>query len=331
MSNGTAMVIRDEPQRIEGMPAMSVEHAVKRFQTVVAFVQQVMRDGTDYGIVPGTVGKPTLFKPGAEKLCTLFGLAVEPPVLVERTEDWTGKDHGGEPFFYYLVRQDLTRGGVIVASQMGSCSSWESKYRYRNANRKCPHCGKEAIIKGKQEYGGGWVCFKRKDGCGATFADNAESITSQVAGRVKNADAADQVNTVLKMALKRALIAAALIATNASEFFTQDLDDLAPEPEPHPEPPARPARQPQKERAAPKPPPTSGAELEARLTQFDMSGAEQGRWKPGECIEHVRKAGVEHENLPEEFGRWEGRFLAQAMEVAQDFARKHPRHQKANA
>ena len=34
----------------------------------------------------------------------------------------------------------------------------------------CPVCGKDAIIQGKPEYGGGWVCFSKKGGCGAKFA-----------------------------------------------------------------------------------------------------------------------------------------------------------------
>ena len=38
-------------------------------------------------------------------------------------------------------------------------------------------------------------------------------------------DAADLVNTIQKMAQKRALIAATLIAVSASEFFTQDVED----------------------------------------------------------------------------------------------------------
>lgn len=35
----------------------------------------------------------------------------------------------------------------------------------------CPKCQKPAIIKGKAEYGGGWLCFKKKGGCGAKFTD----------------------------------------------------------------------------------------------------------------------------------------------------------------
>ena len=40
----------------------------------------------------------------------------------------------------------------------------------------CPKCGKvKPVIKGKEEYGGGWVCFKKKGGCGATWQDADDS------------------------------------------------------------------------------------------------------------------------------------------------------------
>lgn len=39
----------------------------------------------------------------------------------------------------------------------------------------CPKCGKvKAVIKGKPEFGGGWLCFKKKGGCGATWADGEQ-------------------------------------------------------------------------------------------------------------------------------------------------------------
>src|ERR1039458_2434699 len=43
--------------------------------------------------------------------------------------------------------------------------------------------------------------------------------------RIPNPDGADVVNTIQKMAQKRALVAATLLATSASEFFTQDVED----------------------------------------------------------------------------------------------------------
>lgn len=32
--------------------------------------------------------------------------------------------------------------------------------------RVCPFCGKDTIIKGRAEFGGGWVCYTKKGGCG---------------------------------------------------------------------------------------------------------------------------------------------------------------------
>ena len=205
------------------MPALSVQQAVERFNTVVDFVRTVMREGIDYGRIPGT-DKPTLLKPGAEKLCTLFGLASRFE-LIRAVEDWNGTQGNGEPFFYYLYRCQLWRDDRIIAEGDGSCNSFEQKYRYREAQRRCPACGQAAIIKGKEEYGGGWLCFRKKNGCGAKFADDDAEITSQPVGRVPNENIADQVNTIQKMAQKRSLIAAALLAVNGSEFFTQDGED----------------------------------------------------------------------------------------------------------
>ena len=75
-------------------------------------------------------------------------------------------------------------------------------------------------------------CFKKRGGCGAKFRDGDEQIESQQAGRVFNPDIADQVNTIQKMSQKRSLVAAVLLAVNASEFFTQDIEDLHASPAP---------------------------------------------------------------------------------------------------
>jgi hypothetical protein len=54
------------------------------------------------------------------------------------------------------------------------------------------------IIKGKEEYGGGWICYNKKGGCGQKFADDDDAIIGQIVGRIENDDPADQYNTVLK-------------------------------------------------------------------------------------------------------------------------------------
>src|SRR5918911_667312 len=114
----------------------SIEPAVERYNAVTEFVSRVLRRDVDYGVIPGT-DKFTLLKPGAEKLTTFFGLSTRFQLL-ERIEDWTGAEHDGEPFFYYLYRCRLYRDNLLVAEADGSCNSREQKYRWREARRTCP-------------------------------------------------------------------------------------------------------------------------------------------------------------------------------------------------
>jgi hypothetical protein len=205
-------------------PAADITTALRRYQAVKDFIDGILREGVDYGKVPGS-DKPALLKPGAEKMCAFFALT--PTFETEKeVEDWTGEQHGEEPFFYYRYKCKLWRGSELVAEGVGSCNSWEKKYRYRQQERVCPNCGKSTIIKGKQEYGGGWICFAKKGGCGAKFADNDTQITEQALGQIKNPDPADIVNTLQKMGQKRSLVAPVLIATNTSDYFTQDIEDF---------------------------------------------------------------------------------------------------------
>ena len=233
MSSPSVEIVKAMPQAQDVfLPVMSMDVALERRETIIKFVQQIMKEDQDYGVIPGTSSKPVLLKPGAEKLCNFFGLEPEFTPIFEEA-DWTGEHHGGQPFYYIRYRCRLMRNGQVLGVGEGSCNSWESKYRYRNANRKCPSCGQEAIIVGKAEYGGGFVCFKKKGGCGAKFDEDDQRIASQAVGRVINPDMADSVNTIQKMAQKRALVPATLLATSGSEFFTQDLEDNPPEPADH--------------------------------------------------------------------------------------------------
>lgn len=211
---------------------MSVEQAKAQLAELQEFVKSVMVEDEDYGVIPGTQ-KPTLLKPGAEKLCEIYGLAQHIEVTT-RIENWE------QGFFHYEVKASLTskRTGGLVSEGIGSCNTKEARYRWRNAQRVCPQCGQETIIKGKDEYGGGWICWKSKGGCGFKFADGAESIENQVQGRVENDDPYTLVNTVLKLAKKRALVDATLSATRSSALFTQDVEDMGVAEEP----PARPQR-----------------------------------------------------------------------------------------
>lgn len=201
-------------------PVADIATALHRYQAVKEFISGVLREGVDYGKIPGS-DKPTLLKPGAEKMTAFFGFSVR-YILEDSVEDWSGKDHDGEPFFYYRYRAQLWRTDQLIAEGEGSCNSWEKKYRYRSQERMCPKCGKANIRHSKD---GGWYCWAKTGGCGATFAESDTSIIDQPIGQIKNPDPADLVNTLQKMSQKRALIAPVLIATNTSEYFTQDIED----------------------------------------------------------------------------------------------------------
>lgn len=206
--------------------AQLINGAIDHYNTLVHFVRRSLREDLDYGKIKGCGDKPILFKPGAEKISTLFGFR-ERLERLEALKDWTGKDFGGEPFFAFEYRCVLTdRQGNHIADCTGSCNSWETKYRYRKAERTCPNCGESTIIKGKAQYGGGWLCYKAKGGCGAKYPDGDPSIEGQEVGLIPNGAIFDQVNTIDKMAQKRAFVGAVILAANASNFFAVEHTEI---------------------------------------------------------------------------------------------------------
>lgn len=204
------------------MPVFSIEVLTERRNIIQQAFDLVMKPNVDYGVIPGTNGKPSLWKPGAEQLCTLFGYVPKYDIL-EKIQDFTGEAYGGEPFIYYMIECTLIKNRETVGSGIGSCNSWEKRYRYRNAERMCPQCGKPNIRASKD---GGYYCWKKTDGCGATFDENDKRITDQSQGQKANPEIMDVVNTILKQGEKRSLVAAVLVATSASAFFTQDIEDM---------------------------------------------------------------------------------------------------------
>jgi hypothetical protein len=180
----------------------------------------------------------------------------------------------------------------------------ESKYRWRKGERKCPQCGAEAIIKGKAEYGGGWLCFDKKGGCKAKFTDNDAEITGQQVGRVANPDISDSYNTVLKIATKRALVAAVLITTGASCLFTQDVEDMAADHEPEPAPRQQAAPQQQRQAAAPRQQTRqAAAPAAASAPQQQQQGGQAGEFV--DVIKDCRKAGSSPEGAARPWTRYE--------------------------
>lgn len=234
MENAVAVVESSNPML---MPVANLSVIKQVYQAKKEFIGSILKSGVDFGTIPGS-DKPALLKPGAEKMSSFFNLS---PSFedIEKVEDWTGEQHGNEPFFYYRIRCHMFNGDRRIASADGSCNSWEKKYRYRQGTRVCPTCGQPTIFKSKDRPE--WYCWAKKGGCGAKFQLTDKAITDQEVGLTKNPDVAELVNTILKMAQKRALVAVTLIATGTSEYFTQDIDDFVdasfvPEPTPETQP-----------------------------------------------------------------------------------------------
>jgi len=229
MSEHEVEVVQDQNSEALALtPVMDLKTAKARLREFQEFIKGYLVESEDFGTIPGTP-KPTLYKPGADKLCEVYGLSDDYEIL-DKLEDWSMMP----PLFDYTIKCMLRskRSGVLVATGLGSCNSYEGKYRWRELKRTCPKCGKHTIIKGKEEYGGGWLCWRKEgksDGCGAKFADGATEILSQEVGKVENDDIATLKNTILKMSKKRAKIDATLAATRSSGVFTQDIEDIGAE------------------------------------------------------------------------------------------------------
>lgn len=105
----------------EQQGALEVRQQVNQIQYLM---QQVLKPGEHYGNVPGTKGKPTLFQSGAEKIAYMFHLVGH--YTVTRT-DFDG-GHREYEVTCELISRDT---GETMGFGMGSCSTLESKYRYR--------------------------------------------------------------------------------------------------------------------------------------------------------------------------------------------------------
>ena len=207
-----------------GITQASLQHTKGQLALLEQFVHDVLRPNQDFGTIPGTT-RPTLLKPGASNIISAFNCHAEPHIDTEILD--TG-DETGDAHAIYTVHVDVISNltGNVVSRGFGQCNSYERKYRYRQDQRRCPECGAAAIIKGKEQFGGGWLCWAKKDGCGAKFKDGAPAIEGQSAGQIENPDPLDQANTYLKMAIKRAEVDAALRLPGVARFFTQDIEDI---------------------------------------------------------------------------------------------------------
>lgn len=90
---------------------------IRIFQTIV---NKTLVPNLDFGIIPGTGKKPTLLKPGAEKILMLLGLRSEFDTV--KTIDYERE------FIHYQVEAKLYKGEMLITEGIGAANSRENKY-----------------------------------------------------------------------------------------------------------------------------------------------------------------------------------------------------------
>src|SRR5690606_31915656 len=105
---------------IENTNLQQIQGTLTKITQFQQLVQSQLKQNHDYGIIPGTP-KPTLLKPGAEKILMLMGLRSEFEI-VDSTRDFE------KGFFQYQVRCKLYKGDMLITEGLGACNTKERKY-----------------------------------------------------------------------------------------------------------------------------------------------------------------------------------------------------------
>lgn len=210
---------------VAGLHTLTIEEMAHLKGFVKKLKDEFMTEKVHYiTLGEGEKAKQMLVKAGVEVLLMAFRLS--PRFEVKEHEiNLFGVSHKEVSSMCSLVS---VVNGATIAQGMGLCSTLESRYRYVNAGKVCPDCGKEGTIR-KSKQDGGWYCWDKLGGCGSKWAANHPDIKDQQQGKRDNADIADTYNTVLKMANMRALRDAVMTGLSASDIFDDSEDFEVPD------------------------------------------------------------------------------------------------------
>lgn len=123
METGRVVELQPQSQTLSVIDNVNIQQIQGTIQKIAQFqglVKNNLHQNHDYGIVPGT-NKPTLLKPGAEKILMLLGLRSEFEI-VDSTRDFQ------EGFFQYQVRCKLYKNDILITEGLGACNTKERKY-----------------------------------------------------------------------------------------------------------------------------------------------------------------------------------------------------------
>lgn len=287
-------------------------------------LRRIQRDllvrGTDHDTLGGET-RTVLLKPGAEKLASFASLVAtfSHTLTIDRFPDAIDRI----TYTFECLLHHGTAEGPVVGQGVGICTSWETKYRWRKTDRRCPDCKAEAILRAKDRPE--WFCWRKRGGCGNTFQDGtpkAAAIAAQDVGRTEVDDPYEQINTIAKMAEKRSFVDAVIRALNASALFTQDVEASV---EPVPVAPESLKHQAQLKappaiKTAPKEDPEDARAFRLSATSTPLPA------HPGESFEGIVGAdpdGVRNVKVPEWATVVKGEFTDKVELVFKVGARKH--------
>lgn len=204
---------------------------------IAKVIKAEMKEGLHYGMIPGCGKKPALFLPGAQIIGNLYQVRPDYQIFEKELPD-------NHREFRLTCTIRTTIGGLEVSQGVGLCSSMEAKYRYRNNGYTSglewtgdPVPKTFYKIQNSQEGGkkAAMEWLEKQYGPGATPRKNDEDVwevaiyKKEKAGKeikAENPNLADILNTVLKMAKKRAFVDAIITMAGVSDYFTQDLEDM---------------------------------------------------------------------------------------------------------
>jgi hypothetical protein len=178
---------------------MAAEEAAEMDAQLRAMMRAVLKEDVDFGVIPGTGTKPTLLKPGAEKLLQWFGFG-NTTERVETERDDDGKRIGVT--YRCTVTKQMPDGRVVAVATCEGYAGYDEDRFYVTAD--AARAKAEAAERK-------WARKDRREPNSAKWENAAEYRAPW--------------NSVIKMAQKRAMVGAALGATSASTLFTQDLED----------------------------------------------------------------------------------------------------------
>jgi hypothetical protein len=177
---------------------LTASEILAQVRLIQEVMNAVMQEGHHYGKIPGTP-KPTLYKPGAEKLLSTFHIGVDPR---NEIADLSNED---EIRYRVLIKGFSQATDNLLGVGLGECSSNEEKYKWRK-----PVCDEE---------------FEEMPTDRKRVVWKKGEIKAYQQKQVRM-NPIDVANTILKMAKKRALIDMTLTVIAASDIFDQDLEDL---------------------------------------------------------------------------------------------------------